>query len=352
MTPGTDFVLAHAVTRTSGISVLLRHYSSAVCEGKQGHALRVVPQQNGTWRLQSFNSVRAARSRIKHAISAVAVADQEPSHPQATASPTAQQIFDLHHVPRMSPSLLLYFPVGVLLASIRMALWVTLLAADRPWLTDNNTSIAVLQRILGVQVNWHHRDNIPKQRHVLVSNHLTAGDLMMLYSLPQHYVHLISAKLPERISQAHHHRVKLWHATKEIYGDLTDSTAHSDPIHVFPEGVMTNGSGMVQFSRGFMRFGRSMPIVPVALRVTVPWNIQTHTLTSSFAANLFWFCFVPWVQLDATVLKPMSLSQGQGNGAFVEGVQKVIAAELGVGIADITNQEKKQLIRQYSKRKR
>ena len=170
MTPGTDFVLAHAVTRTSGISVLLRHYSSAVCEGKQGHAPRVVPQQNGTWRLQSFNSLRAARSRIKHAISAVAVADQEPLHPEATASPTAQQIFDLHHVPRMSPSLLLYFPVGklpfqafpaantafgcqqhtehflraagVLLASIRMALWVTLLAADRPWLTDNNTSIA------------------------------------------------------------------------------------------------------------------------------------------------------------------------------------------------------------------
>ena len=75
------------------------------------------------------------------------------------------------------------------------------------------------------------------------------------------------------------------------------------------EGVMTNGSGMVQFSRGFMRFGRSLPIVPVALRVTVPWNIQTHTLTSNFAANLFWFCFVPWVRLDATVLKPMSQSE-------------------------------------------
>ncbi len=141
---------------------------------------------------------------------------------------------------------------GVVLASIRMALWVLLLAADVPWLTDNNTSIAgmlcaqspsclplclseclsvpvqglvhhntpflqnkhafcgcpnlyispaVLQRILGVQVNWHHLDRIPNKRHVLVSNHLTAGDLMMLYSLPQHYIHLISAKLPERISQ-------------------------------------------------------------------------------------------------------------------------------------------------------
>ena len=61
---------------------------------------------------------------------------------------------------------------------------------------------AVLQRVLGLQITWHHADRIPKERHVLVSNHLTAGDLMMLYSLPQHYVHLISAKLPKRISQA------------------------------------------------------------------------------------------------------------------------------------------------------
>ena len=61
---------------------------------------------------------------------------------------------------------------------------------------------AVLQQVLGLQIQWHHADRIPKERHVLVSNHLTAGDLMMLYSLPQHYIHLISAKLPKRISQA------------------------------------------------------------------------------------------------------------------------------------------------------
>lgn len=295
---------------------------------------------------------RRSKQQLRNVVSAVAVTDQEARYPTPLSKPTAQQIFTLRHVPQWSPSLLLYFPLGVMLASIRMALWIALLAADVPWLTDNNTSIAALQRILGLQIKWHREDLIPEQRHVMVSNHLTAGDLMMLYSLPQHYVHLISAKLPERISQASNHRVKLWHATKETYQDLSDNPTQSDPIHLFPEGVMTNGSGMVQFSRGFMRFGRKLPIVPVALRVSVPWNIQTHTLTSSFAANLFWFCFVPWVKLDATVLKPMSLAEGQGNGAFVESVQKVIASELGVGIADMTNQEKKQLIRQYSKKRK
>lgn len=331
----------------SGISFETREHRHQASSSRTT-PLRCAPTSRSVQPL--FNIARPPRNK-RQATTAVAAVDQEPFHPAKAAKPTAEQIFDLHHVRELSPSFLLYFPFGVLLASIRMVLWVTLLAADVPWLTDNDSAIAVLQRLLGLQINWHNADQIPKERHVLVSNHLTAGDLMMLYSLPQHYVHLISAKLPKRISQASHHRVRLWHATKEIYQDLSDNSAHSDPIHLFPEGVMTNGSGMVQFSRGFMLFAKNLPIVPVALRVTVPWNIQTHTLTSSFAANLFWFCFVPWVRLDATVLTPMSLAKGQGNGAFVEGVQKAIATELKVGIADMTNQEKKQLMKQYSKRK-
>lgn len=79
-----------------------------------------------------------------------------------------------------------------------LSIAVKLLAA----LHEVSMCAAVLQRVLGLQINWHHAERIPKRRHVLVSNHLTAGDLMMLYSLPQHYVHLISAKLPKRISQA------------------------------------------------------------------------------------------------------------------------------------------------------
>lgn len=36
------------------------------------------------------------------------------------------------------------------------------------------------------------------------------------------------------VVQASHHRVRLWHATKDIYQDLSDSSTHSDPIHLFP----------------------------------------------------------------------------------------------------------------------
>lgn len=68
---------------------------------------------------------------------------------------------------------------------------------------------------------------------------------------------------------------------------------------------MTNGRGMMKFSRGFMRFGRGLPIVPAAVRSAAVFGLSTHTLTSSFGANMFWFCFAPWVELDVTVLPPM-----------------------------------------------
>lgn len=68
---------------------------------------------------------------------------------------------------------------------------------------------------------------------------------------------------------------------------------------------MTNGKGMMKFSRGFMRFGKGLPIVPCALNVHTSFGIRTHTLTSSFLANLFWFCFCPVITMEAVVLPPM-----------------------------------------------
>jgi hypothetical protein len=103
---------------------------------------------------------------------------------------------------------------------------------------------------------------------------------------------------------------------------------------------------MMQFSRGFMKFvPPGTPVVPVALRAHTPWGVRTHTLTSSFLANLFWLSFVPWVRVTATVLPPMTQQEGEGRGAFVRRVQAAIAKELDVPITDVTIQQKRQLMR-------
>ena len=55
--------------------------------------------------------------------------------------------------------------------------------------------------MLGVDVRWQNTDLIPQERHVLVSNHITTGDMMMLYKRPERTIHLISSTVPERVTQ-------------------------------------------------------------------------------------------------------------------------------------------------------
>ncbi|GMH33701.1 hypothetical protein BSKO_01535 [Bryopsis sp. KO-2023] len=266
-----------------------------------------------------------------------AVADDKA----APVDPTT--MFPYKHFPRITLALALYFPIGCILAVFRMLLWVALLAVDLPFLSNNNFMIRVLHFILGVNVKWRNKQLLPDGRYVMVSNHQTTGDLMCLYRLPHHIVHLISSAVPKAATKVRNHRLRLWHASPEVYNELSDPK-QTEPVHLFPEGGMTNGKGMMQFSRGFMRFAKKLPIVPVALRISQPFDISTHTLTSPFLVNMFFTCFLPWVSLEATVLPPMKKDSQELNVAFVERVQQKIADELKVPIAELTIKQKRAMI--------
>ena len=65
-----------------------------------------------------FTTARSSRKHTRQVITAVAAVEQEPFQPAKAAKPTAEQIFDLHHVRQVSPSLLLYFPFGTSAADL------------------------------------------------------------------------------------------------------------------------------------------------------------------------------------------------------------------------------------------
>lgn len=87
----------------------------------------------------------------------------------------------------------------------------------------------------------------------------------------------------------------------EQAGDTADETVL--PVHLFPEGGMTNGAGVMEFNRGCALV--RAPVVPVALRCRHALGISSHTLTSSFLENMFWLSFAPWTALEADVLPPV-----------------------------------------------
>ncbi|KXZ55764.1 hypothetical protein GPECTOR_2g1314 [Gonium pectorale] len=295
-----------------------------------------------------------------------------------------------------SSDLALYAPIGVVAAAFRSALWILGIALDQPWFR-NQTVVDTYLKLLGVSVVWKGAEHIPSGRHILVSNHVSVGDLMMLFShpsLPRRYVHLITSSLPARVTRCKHLPVVLRHASPAVYEELAASSDPS-PIHLFPEGGMTNGTGLIRFSRGFTKIMQTsqqqpgqqhhsppshgatqeatqeagagfsgdglahglaaapvLPVVPVALRVRGMAGVNSHTLTSSFLSNLFWFSFSPATTLEATVLPAMAPLPGEARAAFVSRVQAAIAAELGVEVFNMTIQQKKQLVQQAAAKRR
>lgn len=316
------------------------------------------------------------------------------------------------------------------------------IAIDAPWFR-NMPVVNAYMSLLGAKVTWKNTHNIPQDaRHVLVSNHISVGDLLVLFQQPQRYVHLITSALPPQVYATEHLPAILQPANKETYlaiaaaqqirledqtaaqqshaapfqhlgllgsavaattttsGIRSTSSSSDDsqlgrsssngsrsseeqqaavggaaaaalaaaascraaiaavkdaPVHVFPEGGMTNGSGMMRFSRGFMLFADKLPVVPVALRVKTAFpEVKSHTLTSPFLANLFWFSFQPWTEIEAVALPPMQLQPGESKAAFVQRVQLAIAEELGVWVTDMNIQQKRSLMqkRQRQQQKR
>ncbi|KAG2491837.1 hypothetical protein HYH03_009793 [Edaphochlamys debaryana] len=247
----------------------------------------------------------------------------------------------------------LYFPVGLVIGAMRVALVIGCLALDAPWFRKPET-IAGYLKLLGCTVTWRHPERIPAGRHIVTCNHVTVGDMMAFFQRPPgapRYCTLVTPALPQRVLDCKHLPVTMAYASPAVFEEL-ETTSDPSPVLVFPEGGMTNGRGMLRFSRGFTKLlnlkqkggAQPVPVVPVALRVRCMDGVNTHTLTSSFMANLFWLCFSPRVELIATALPPMTPAPGEARGAFANRVQAAMAEELGVKVYDMTIQQKKALM--------
>ena len=301
-----------------------------------------VPQRDGT---QPEVSQRRRRGQQLHAISEPR--DVESSTRLGGARVAVSCLFPAQHVDQVTPELVAYAPLGCLLAAGRAAVWAVCALVDSPALTDSDTALGfILTSLLGVTATWSGLENLPPDLgfHVAVSNHTCVGDFLALYAQKRQYNHLIHHAVPTggRVTR---HRVQFTHSTPAAFQRLARlvkegkaSGGQLSPIHLFPEACMSSGAAVLRFSRGFALL--DAPVVPIACRAVHAFGISTHTLTSSFGANLFWLCFAPWTRLSAKVLPPMWRDVGEEPEAFVQRVRAAIATELGVPMVDLGVKEK------------
>jgi len=183
----------------------------------------------------------------------------------------------------LSHALLLWAPVGCVVAPLRMLLWALCALADSPSTTDADGPLRfILRNLLGVSARWNNLELQPREGfHVLVSNHTSVGDFLLLYAQPRRVAHLIHPALPS-LPVAKRHRVSFQHATPRALASLARMPKAErtlrPPVHLFPEGVLGSGAALLRFNRGFALL--DAPVLPVAFRCRHALGIRTHTIDS------------------------------------------------------------------------
>lgn len=142
-------------------------------------------------------------------------------------------LFDQEHVQQWTPQLILYTPIGTVIAVVRMALWVLGVLIDSPGFRQPG-AFSIYLKLLGLEITWKNLEGIPAGKHVLVSNHISVGDLNVLFPLPQRYIHLITPAIPARVTHCQNLPVILRPATPQTYEELGKKDDPT-PIHVFPD---------------------------------------------------------------------------------------------------------------------
>lgn len=98
----------------------------------------------------------------------------------------------------------------------------------------------------------------------------------------------------------------------------------------FPEGWDTNGkTGLLQYQKWL--FSLDKEILPVAIKVSVPWlPLDPSLLGTSILKELFYIFACPWYHFELSFLPPVSRGKDQSDIEFAASVQKLTADSLGI----------------------
>lgn len=113
-------------------------------------------------------------------------------------------------------------------------------------------------------------------------------------------------------------------------------------LYITPEATINNGRGLFRFRPEFMIRGR--PVVPLAMKLSVPFGLTPNPLMSSGAAKFLRLIMSPCLTFNLDFLPPHTPMQRykdkQAEQAFADGVQNSIAEHLDIPATHFTREDK------------
>lgn len=254
--------------------------------------------------------------------------------------------------------LLLYSPVGILLAMIRMFMVLQAYVAAsllRSQVSVRRFILRVVCCVLGIIVE---EDSSECKRNesarLIVSNHLSIFDHIPIHlltncvtfvncDLPNWLLYGIGLKnVPEKESSS----------TEDVRITALKSELrqHNDPILVFPEEDTTSGVvGLLKFSSWWASEIESVQPVAVYLKRSPIVDIKASVLGSSWYSDYFWSFFVPYSVYTIKYLPVIEKDAEESSESFAERIQAAIAENMNLAKTNFTKFDKAEYEKRFLK---
>lgn len=268
-------------------------------------------------------------------------------------------MFETNRLPPWGLSMLVlvvYFPVGFLLAVLRMFIgFHAFIAACVLPKTSflRRLVLRVMCTLLGFVVVQNHLKRRDSRSQILVANYTSTMDRLAvelvfpcimpsMWDIPS----LLSGILGYEDMGAKHGRETL----------VLNAKKHCQesrlPLLAFPEGATTSGRvGLLKFS--VWPFSLDQPVQPIVIRIVRPSftaGISPSVIDSYWWTDLLWFLFVPYSCFHLEMLPAVERTAAESVEGFTGRVQRLIASSLNVSATSFTSADKMDLIKQLHTR--
>ena len=256
--------------------------------------------------------------------------------------------------------LLLYCPLGVLLACLRL-LSIALISLIGYWLEKIRPGINKIYLIkavlwtLGYQTETQgfviFSDSMGKPG-IVVSNHVALTGFWVLSQFGGTVVASKDASLLEKMLSSLCSVIFI-HDLRSLRATIQRSFEQTSDLKIFisPEGTINNGKGLFRFQK--FAFSLDKPVYPVVIRVIAPFGIKIATTSTnrslSHICDYAWLLFLPYLKFELKFLPPQVCENYESPTDFANRVQIMIADSLGIPATMLTSKDKQELRQRLSK---
>lgn len=253
---------------------------------------------------------------------------------------------------------LLWIPIGFLLFLVRIISIILLfLLLYLKLIKKNNTLYRFAIWILGIRIsrNFQMKELIQHINGcVIPTNHISLFDILITADLPNTTI-MIGKPIKETCFMvrmlfaflSQFSSTKFWHVIERRtlvnllnrWREFPNGTS----LYTTPEMTIGNGKGLFSFNSAFVCMG--MPVVPMAVKIKLPFGMNPHPLLSNGDKILLRLLMLPSVKFELTFLDKVTRQQ-ESKESFTKKIQSLIAEQLGIKATDITAKD-----RHYYKKK-